>query len=81
MSDDDSSEVKLTDIIYKINWKRELILIVIGGIIGGVVFTMISPFIVPTIHDFQVNQLGAQNPVLGVEVEYRALFRRVISRL
>jgi hypothetical protein len=56
--------------LRSINWKRELLLIGIGSILGGLLFTAISPFVVPAIHDFQVNQLGAQNPTVGVEVEY-----------
>lgn len=64
---DDNSE---ENILASINWKKELILIFIGSILGGLIFTTISPFIVPHIHDFQVYELGAENPDLGVHVEY-----------
>lgn len=66
----DDSRTRLPATISEIEWKKELLLVCIGGIIGGLVFTSVSPFIVPHIHNFQVNHLGAGNPVLGVEVEY-----------
>lgn len=63
-TEDDSGTLR------SIKWKRELILIGVGSIIGGLLFTFISPFVVPGIHDFQVNSLDAQNPTVGVDVEY-----------
>lgn len=53
-----------------INWKKEIILVIFSAIVGGVIFSAVSPFIVPTIHDFQVNHFGVQKPTVGIEVEY-----------
>jgi hypothetical protein len=60
----------LIDFVKKIDWREELVLVLVGSILGGLIFTFVSPFIVPAIHDFQVNHLNAQNPDLGVEVRY-----------
>jgi hypothetical protein len=70
MPSKDGSSNHIFDILFKINWKRELVLVFIGSILGGLLFTFVSPFVVPSIHDFQVNEMGAQNPTLGVDVEY-----------
>lgn len=70
MPSEDDSNRSLIDEFRAINWKREFLLIFIGSILGGIIFTSISPFVVPAIHNVQVNELGAQNPVLGIEVEY-----------
>lgn len=70
MLDSQDADDSEPNVFKSINWKREIILIFVGSILGGLIFTAFSPFIVPHIHDFQVYELGAQNPTLGVHVEY-----------
>ncbi|WP_430504274.1 hypothetical protein [Haloparvum sp. PAK95] len=68
------SDNRFLEVLYNIyeetNWPKELTLIILGSILGGLIFTAISPIVVPVIHDAQVNHFGVQNPTLGVEVEY-----------
>lgn len=70
MSGKDSSDNRNSSTFSGINWKRETLLVIFGAILGGLVFTAVSPFVVPTIHDIQVHQFGVQKPTLGVEVDY-----------
>lgn len=53
-----------------INWKKETVLVIFSAIVGGLIFSAVSPFIVPFIHDIQVEEFGVQKPTVGIEVEY-----------
>lgn len=55
--------------ILEINWTKQILIAIVGGIVGGLIFASVSPFIVPEIQDEQV-ALGAEKPTLGVEVKY-----------
>ena len=70
MSSKDNPDGRNSDTFSGINWKRETLLVIFSAILGGLVFTAISPFIVPTIHDIQVYEFGVQKPTVGVEVDY-----------
>lgn len=70
MRDVDRPQEGNSSTLVAIDWKKETILVIFSAIVGGLTFSLVSPFIVPAIHDFQVNQLGAQNPTVGVEVRY-----------
>lgn len=70
MSDEGESGKAESGTLTSIHWKKEIVLVVVSAILGGVIFSAVSPFIVPTIHDIQVNQFEVQNPTVGIEVEY-----------
>lgn len=70
MSERGDSKSDDSKTLTTIDWKKETILVIFSAIIGGVVFSAVSPFIVPTIHDIQVYHLGVEKPSIGIEVEY-----------
>ncbi|MCU4801332.1 hypothetical protein OB920_13205 [Halobacteria archaeon HArc-gm2] len=57
---------KLANRHMEINPKRELLLVVVGGILGSLAFTIISPFVVPPIQSAQAD-LRAPNPDMSIE--------------
>jgi len=70
MSSRGNSTKSNSNSLQSIDWKRQTLLVVFSAILGGIVFSFFSPIIVPTINDFQVNQLGVQKPTAGIEVDY-----------